>query len=209
MPPKKPKATAGAPPAVTRDWAVAGLAAAGAAISVYLAALKLAGGAPLFCEAGTGCDIVQASKWGTFLGLPTAAWGAALYAALLVLALTGLPPKRWIWAFGLASAAVAFSAYLTGVSLVVLRATCPWCLLVALIGLAIFVTLLVRRPAGGRRAPTRPARVATVGIGAAVVTVVLAAGVWVMDSPTGGGAYAERLARHLETSGGIMYGAFW
>jgi uncharacterized membrane protein len=193
-----------------RDWVVAALAAAGTAISLYLTVLKLAGGTALFCEAGTGCDIVQASRWATFLGLPTAAWGVALYAALLVLALTGLPPARWIWAFALASAAVAFSAYLTGVSVWVLRATCPWCLIVAGIGVAILVALLVRRPAGtGKRAPTRPARVATVGIAAAIATVVFAAGVWVTDSPTAGGAFAERLARHLAATDGIMYGAFW
>ena len=208
MPPRRPK-TPAAPP-VARDWPVAVLAAVGAAVSLYLTVLKLAGGAALFCEAGTGCDIVQASRWATFLGLPTAAWGAALYVALLVLALSGLSPRRWIWAFALASAGVAFSAYLTGVSLVVLRATCPWCLLVAAVGLVTFLTLLVRRPAvTGKRAPTRPARVATVGIAAAALTVVFAAGVWVMDSPTGGGAFAERLARHLATTDAVMYGAFW
>ena len=208
MPPRRPKNPA-APP-VARDWPVAVLAAVGAAVSLYLTVLKLAGGAALFCEAGTGCDIVQASRWATFLGLPTAAWGAALYVALLVLALSGLSPRRWIWAFALASAGVAFSAYLTGVSLVVLRATCPWCLLVAAVGLVTFLTLLVRRPAvTGKRAPTRPARVATVGIAAAALTVVFAAGVWVMDSPTGSGAFAERLARHLATTDAVMYGAFW
>jgi hypothetical protein len=142
--------------------------------------------------------------------MPTAAWGAALYVALLALALTGLPPKRWIWAFALASAAVAFSAYLTAVSLVSLRATCPWCLVVAAIGVAIFVTLLVRRPAAaGKRSPVRPARVAAVGIAAGVVTVVFAAGVWVMDTPAASDAFADRLASHLAANDGVMYGAFW
>ena len=75
----------------------------------HLTITKLAGSTAAFCESGGGCDIVQASKWATFLGLPTAAWGALLYGALAVLAFTGLVATRWTVAFVLASAGVAFS----------------------------------------------------------------------------------------------------
>jgi uncharacterized membrane protein len=209
MPPRRPKNPPTPEPAA-RDWPVAALAAAAAAISIYLAALKLAGGTALFCEAGSGCDVVQASKWATLLGVPTAAWGAALYVALVALALAGLAPKRWIWAFALASSAVAFSAYVTAISIFQIGATCPWCLAVAALALAILVTLLVRRPAStGRRSMTRPARVVIVGIAAAVVTVAFAAGVWVTETSTAAGGFADGLARHLAATDGIMYGAFW
>ena len=194
-----------------RDWSVAALAAAGLAVSAYLTATKLAGGTLLFCERGTGCDIVQASRYALFLGVPTAAWGATLYAAVLVLALTGLAPRRWLGAFVLAVAAVAFSAYMTWLSLFELRAVCPWCLVDAGIAVALLVVLLVRRPAArGRRAPTRPARLVGLGLLTALVTVVFAAGVFTAGAPTTGDAgYREALARHLTASGAIFYGAYW
>lgn len=192
---------------VRRDWPIAVLATIGTGLSAYLAGVKLVGGFAVFCEAGSGCDIVQASRWATFLGVPTAAWGALLYAALVSLAVTGLPPKRWQWAFVLATVAVSFSAYLTGVELFVLRAICPYCVAVALVAVAVFVTLLVRRPpGGGRRSPTRPSRVIITGVVTAVVTIVLSAGVWVAR---GTSVYAEGLARHLAADGDIFYGAFW
>lgn len=193
-----------------RDWPVAALAIAAFAISVYLTATKLAGGTVLFCEAGSGCDIVQASRWATFIGIPTALWGTLLYAVVAALALTGLPPKRWVWAFALTVGAVTVSAYLTAIELFVLRAICPWCVVIAALAVAILVTLLVRRPApAGKRSPTQPARVATAGVAAAVVTLVLVAGIWTVDPGATSSSYATSLARHLTTSGGIMYGAFW
>jgi uncharacterized membrane protein len=199
-----------APPATARpEWVVALLAAAGVVLSLYLTITKLTGSAAAFCEAGTGCDIVQASRWSTFLGVPTSAWGAVLYAALAVLAFMGLTPRRWIWAFVLATAATAFSAYLTWISVFVLRAACPWCLSVATIALVTLVVLLLRRPdPGGRRSPTRASRLALIGAVTAVVTIVFAAGVYVME-PTGGSDYATALARHLTSTGGVMYGVFW
>lgn len=199
-----------APAAPARDWPVAALAIAAFAISVYLTATKLAGGTVLFCEAGSGCDIVQASRWATFIGIPTALWGALLYAVVAALALTGLPPKRWVWAFALAAGAVTVSAYLTAIELFVLRAICPWCVVIAVLAVAILVTLLVRRPApAGKRSPTQPARVATVGVAAAVVALVLVGGIWAIDPGATSSSYATNLARHLGTTGGIMYGAFW
>ena len=197
-------------PPPRRDWIVGALAVAGFAISLYLTITNLSGTSAAFCEAGSACDVVQASRYATFLGIPTAAWGALLYAGLAVLAFTGLTPARWVWSFVLATAATAFSAYLTWISAFVLRALCPWCLAVAAIAVVSLVALLVTRPtATGRRAPTRPARVATIGVLTAVVTIVFAAGVFVMDPVTGGSAYASQLARHLQATNGVMYGVFW
>ena len=197
-----------APP--RRDWIVGALAVVGCAISLYLTITKLSGTAAAFCEAGSGCDVVQASRYATFLGMPTSAWGALLYAGLAVLGFTGLTPARWIWAFVLATAATAFSAYLTWISAFVLHALCPWCVTVAAIAvLSLFALLLARPVAPGRRAPTRLARVVGIGVLTGVVTIVLAAGVYVMDPVTGGSAYAAQLARHLQATDGVMYGAFW
>src|SRR5512134_2327302 len=110
----RPPAHAVAPPA--QDWLVAGIAGAGLLVALYLTYTKLSRGTALFCGAGGGCDIVQASRYATFLWVPTALWGAALYAAVGGLAVAGLTLQRWLWATLLAVAAVAFSGYLTWIS---------------------------------------------------------------------------------------------
>ncbi len=192
------------------DWWVAALAAAGIAVAGYLAVTKWTSATALFCAAGGGCDAVQASRYAVFLGLPTAAWGAGLYAAIGALALTGLPARRWLAAFLLAVAGVAFSAYVTYLSLFVLRAACGWCLASAAIALGIFGTLLWRRPeAMGRRSPVRPARLVGLGLAMAVATVVVGAAVFAIPEPKQAAAFQEALAGHLKASGAVFYGAYW
>jgi uncharacterized membrane protein len=193
-----------------RDWLLVACAVAGVLVSGYLAVTKLTGGHAAFCTTGTSCDIIQSSRYAMFLGIPTAAWGAALYAVVLGLALSGLSGARFTIVFALASAAVAFSAYMTYLALALVRAACPWCLLDAVVAVAVFAVTLWHRPiARGRRASTRPVRLAAIGIASAVVTVVFAAGVFVAGSPTTGSRYQEDLARHLASTGAIFYGAYW
>jgi uncharacterized membrane protein len=193
-----------------RDWWVAALSVIGVLVAGYLAVNKWSGGTALFCTAGSGCDIVQASRYALFLGLPTAAWGAGLYAAVGALALLGLPPRRWLAAFLLAVAGASFSLYLTYLSIFAVGATCTYCLASLAIALALFGTLLVRRPhPTGRRSPVRLARVAALGSATALATVILGAAVFATLEPKEAAPYQEALARHLKASGAVMYGAYW
>lgn len=191
------------------DYLVAAVAAAGVAVASYLAAVKLAGGQALLCAAGSGCDIVQASRYAMFLGLPTALWGAVLAAAIGVLGLAGLTPGRWLAAFLLSVAGVSFTAYLAALELLVIGAVCNWCVAWAMTAVALPALLLVRRPAAGRRSPVRGRRVAALGAITAVATVVIGAGVWAAGSPRASAAYQEALARHLAATSAVMYGAYW
>jgi uncharacterized membrane protein len=187
---------------------VAALAGLGVLVAGYLTATKLAGGTALLCRGVAGCEVVQQSRYATFLGVPTAAWGALLYAAVGGLALAGLTPRRWLAAFLLAVSAVSFSAYLTYLELFVIGAVCWYCVVSAGVAGGLFGALLGRRPAGGWRW-TRPARVwalaATTGAG----TLAGGALVFALAAPWADAAYAEALARHLERSGAVFYGAFW
>jgi len=193
-----------------RDWLVAGVATVGLVVAGYLTITKLTRASALFCEAGTGCDIIQASPYALFLGVPTALWGAAVYAAIGTIALVGLSQRWWLRAFLLAVSGVAFSAYLTYLSFFVIRAVCAYCLASAAIAAALFGLLLARRPAGsGRRSPTRPVRVATLGALIAVTTVVFGAFVFAGSAPEQSAAYREALARHLTATGAVFYGAYW
>src|SRR5258705_8979 len=84
---------------VRPDFLILGLAAAGFAIAAYLTGLKWMGGNAAFCLSGSGCDIVQGSRYGTLLGVPTALWGVLMYAAIGGLAALGLTARRWSRAF--------------------------------------------------------------------------------------------------------------
>lgn len=191
------------------DWPVVGLSAAGFLVAGYLTWLKWAGRGAMLCVAGSGCDLVQASRYAVFIGVPTALWGAGLYAAMGVLGGLGLTTPRWLAAFLLATSGVAFSAYLTAVSLFVVGGACVYCLASGTIVVALLITLLWRRPPGhGRKSSLRPVRLATYGTLTAAATVVF--GAFVFAAPSAGPpGYQSALARHLKQTGAIMYGAYW
>lgn len=134
------------------------LAALGAAITAYLLYVRQTGGA-LVCLAG-GCETVQSSPYAEVLGVPVAAVGLVGFLGLLVTALA-----RGEWArlsqATLALSAFLFSAYLLYIQLVVIGATCQWCLATDVLTTAIVALALLRlrlgaAPAPAAAAPTRP-----------------------------------------------------
>ena len=191
------------------DWPMVVLSAAGFVVAGYLTWLKWAGRGALLCVAGSGCDLVQASRYTVLIGVPTALWGAVLYAAMGVLGGLGLTPRRWLAAFLLAASGVGFSVYLTALSLFVVGGACVYCLASGAIVVALLFVLLWRRPpARSRKSPLRPVRLATYGCLMAAATIVF--GAFVFAAPSSGPpGYQSALARHLTQTGAIMYGAYW
>jgi hypothetical protein len=110
----------------------------------------------------------------------------------------------------LVSGAVAFSLYLTYISIFVIGATCPYCLASGGIAVALLVVMIWRRPsAPGRHAAAyKPGRLAGLGITAGIATVVIGAFIFAADFSTPAG-YQSALAQHLAKSKAIFYGAFW
>jgi len=118
------------------------IALIGVFVSLYLTLYKL--GVIGTLAFGTGsCEYVQLSKWGTFLGLPVAAWGVAYYLAVFALAVAGIQERFadshrltlvlvWLTGCGL-----LFTIWLTYLELFVIRAVCRWC-----VGSAIMTILL-------------------------------------------------------------------
>lgn len=193
----------------TRDWVVIAVAGAGVVVAGYLTITKLLGGTAVFCTAGGGCDAVQASRYATLLGVPTALWGAVAYAAIAGLAAAGLTTARWQAAFLVVAGAVGVSAYLTWLSAFVIHAFCAYCLASGAIAVGLLAILLWHRPAiAGQRSPMRPARLVTLGVAAALGAIVVGAGIFAANPESGDPAYREALARHLTASGIVMYGAF-
>jgi uncharacterized membrane protein len=192
------------------DWIVVVLALLGVGVAGYLTSLKLGSNQAFLCRDGSGCDIVQASRYSLLAGVPTALWGAGLYLAIAVLAALPRTVRRWQAAFMLASAAVAFSLYLTSLSIFVIGATCPYCLASGVIAVVLLVVMVLRRPRGeGREAAGyRPGKLAGLGITAGAFAVLLGAFIFAADFSTPAG-YQAALAQHLAKSNAIFYGAFW
>jgi uncharacterized membrane protein len=208
---KKPHVVEAVAPELARpDWIVVALALAGLAVAGYLTALKLGGTQAFLCRGGSGCDLVQASRYSVLAGVPTAMWGAGIYLAIGVLAAMPRTVRRWQAAFMLASGAVAFSLYMTYLSIFVIGATCPYCLASGGIALALLVVMVWRRPAAQGRyaAAYKPSKLAGLGITAGVFTVLLGAFIFAADFSAPAG-YQSALARHMAKSQVIFYGAFW
>jgi uncharacterized membrane protein len=136
---------------------IAVLALLGALDATYLLLGKLGITSGYACTVTRGCEVVNASPYSEFLGIPVAAIGLLGYLAILIVALAAIQP-RWLAdrrpdaLLGLLSGVgVAFSLYLTYAELFILRAVCQWCVVSQLLIITIFVLSL----AGMRRAVSK------------------------------------------------------
>lgn len=186
-------------------------ALAGVALAGYLAAVAWLDTLPVACAAGAACDVVQSSRFASFLGIPTAAWGLAGYAALALVALFVRDvPRHVALALTLASAALGVSVYLTAVSIFAIGATCYWCLAsLGLVAICFAVALTQRLQTPVLGPAWRP-------LAASLAGIVLVAGVLHLhyrgDLGTHAGPEEPRLralATHLEETGARFYGASW
>ena len=129
---------------------IAALALAGIFVALYLTLTRLGllGGGALVCAVGS-CDVVNASRWATFLGLPVAVWGLGYYLVTFTVAVVSIQER-----FGdsikvsrglvfLGATGFLFSAWLTYLELFVIHAICQWCVVSALLATGIFVASLL------------------------------------------------------------------
>jgi uncharacterized membrane protein len=135
--------------------AISVTALAGLFVSLYLLFYSLGFYGALMCGTG-GCETVQTSSYARFMGMPVAGWGAAWYGLVVLVAFVGVQdrfadekwPDRWLLV--LATLGLAFSVYLTGLELFVLHAICQWCVVSAVLTVAIFGLALLAARSGGR-----------------------------------------------------------
>jgi uncharacterized membrane protein len=124
------------------------LALVGLFVAIYLTLFKLGIIGQLVCAVGS-CETVQTSRWATFLGLPVAAWGVGYYVVVLAIAFAGTT-ERWEDSPTLPTMFVVltawgalFSLWLTGLELFVIHAICQWCVVSAIIALALLVVAVL------------------------------------------------------------------
>jgi uncharacterized membrane protein len=132
---------------MTRRMATALLALVGLFVALYLWLYKAGYIGTLACGTGS-CETVQLSRWATLLSLPVAAWGVGYYAVVFAVAFL-LIQDRWAASQRLPLAlllltgwGVVFSAWLTYLELFVIHAICRWCVVSAVIAVALFALAL-------------------------------------------------------------------
>ena len=182
------------------------LACAGILLTAYLTFTASFGEHPAFCSEGSGCDIVQSSRWATFLGVPMALWGCLTYIVIAGLALRARTKiGSWTPLIFTALCGFAISAYLTVVSVIEIEATCPYCLASFANITTIMILTMVRQPPDWLTSFKE----------AAVVAVILVVGLHlhysgVFDASAGPeDPQLQALAIHLEKTGVKFYGAYW
>lgn len=193
------------------NWPVLALALAGMALTGYLSVTDWLGGQPLACGAGSSCEVVQDSRWGTLLGLPIAFWGFLTYAAIGHVAFrVKRAVLHWHLVWLLSLVGLGISVYLTAIALVVIDATCGYCLASLALMAAIFAVALAQSPRGepGFSLPTWVLESGTIALVAVVVLHLHYSGVF---SPAAGpeDPYLKALAEHLSRTDAAFYGAQW
>jgi uncharacterized membrane protein len=144
---------------MTYRMALALVALVDAIVALYLHLWKIGLAGTLSCGAEHGCEVVQLSSYGWFLGVDVALIGAVGWGTVFVLAVLGTLPRwedaRWPT---IALAALVFPALLFTLRLkygefIVLRSFCPWCAINAVIVViaSVLVALDWRRLARDRR----------------------------------------------------------
>ena len=193
------------------NWILTGLAAAGMILTAYLVITGWLDKAPVLCNEGSSCDIVQQSRWGTFLALPTAFWGFLTYAALLYIGIkvrnTG---SHWKSAWTVSMIGLGYSIYLITISMFVIEAACAYCIASFSIMSVIFGVVTFQRPKGLPKFNYMDFAKQTV-----IITAVIIGGMHLHYSgvfdPMAGpeDPYLKGLAEHLTEEQAIMYGAYW
>ena len=123
------------------------IALIGVFVSLYLTLYKLGYIGTLACGTG-GCETVQLSKWGDFLGVPVAGWGVFYYGVVVALSIAG-EQERFAGSRRLTTTlllvtgwGLLFTLWLTYLELFVIHAICRWCVGSAAMTVLLFALAL-------------------------------------------------------------------
>jgi uncharacterized membrane protein len=193
------------------NWLLTGLAGTGMVLTAYLVLTAWLDKPPLYCEEGSSCDIVQQSRWGTFLALPTAFWGFLTYASLAFIGVQFRNPRlHWKSAWTVSMVGLGYSVYLMVISLFVIEAACAYCIVSFSIMAVIFGAVTFQRP---KELPKF--NFAAFARQTVIITAVIVGGMHLHFSgifdPTAGpeDPFLKGLSVHLTQDKALLYGAYW
>lgn len=190
------------------DWVVLALSGFGLLVTGYLVTTTLTAAAPIGCEVGSACDIIQSSRWSELLGVPVSLFGFLLYLVIALIAGLGRPrPKRWQQIWALTTFGLIFSLYLTAFGWFELQALCMWCTtsLLTLVAMFVYLTFIKPEPT---EAPFWGNFILSKGV-LMLVAMVALHGVYNDWFVAPADPKLVALAEHLGDNDAKFYGAFW
>jgi uncharacterized membrane protein len=128
---------------------IALLALVNALVALYLHLWKLGLAGSLACTGSGGCEYVQGSRYGWFLGVDVALIGAVGYTLLFVASLvaTSASLEDAVWPVTVMQlmiwSALLFTVRLKYGEFIVLKGFCPWCAISA-VSITLCAVLIVR-----------------------------------------------------------------
>jgi uncharacterized membrane protein len=134
-------------------WVAVGLSGLGLLDSLYLTWVKWSHNLA-FCGGIGDCEAVNFSIYSEIRGIPIALLGAGAYLTMMFLLMMegrdGFWSSEGPWiTFGISLTGVLYSAYLTYIELAVLHAVCPYCVVSAVILVALLVLNIYRLQVSG------------------------------------------------------------
>ena len=129
-------------------------------VALYLHLWKKGLMGPLACTANHGCEIVQFSSWGWFLGVDVALIGTIGYSLIFITAMIGSTPRstdeRWptYVLAALVYPAVLFTIRLKHAEFFIMHTFCPWCA-VSAVTITLHAILAASQACLTREAETR------------------------------------------------------
>ncbi|GAA4432512.1 hypothetical protein GCM10023169_38310 [Georgenia halophila] len=156
--PSEHQRAGGAPRELAWLLVIGGLLGLWAAVELVLSEIKVAGdpNAVLACDVNPiiGCGSFITTWQAHALGVPNAVIGTVAFSAVLtigVLFLAGVRPARWFWVALTVGAAGAIGCvfWFQYQAFVDIRMLCPYCLVVWLVTIPIFVNVLARAVQAG------------------------------------------------------------
>ncbi|MCG8333073.1 MAG: vitamin K epoxide reductase family protein [Proteobacteria bacterium] len=192
-------------------WIFTGLATAGMILTGYLTISGWLNQAPVLCSTGSSCDVVQQTRWGTFLTLPIAFWGFLTYTTLFYIGIrAGKSRMKWKWAWTVALLGWGYSIYLISISSFVIQAVCFYCLASFILMTIIFGLVTFQRPKDSEKFKFAGFSRQTVVIAALFVGVMHLHYSGVFDPKAGPeDPFLKGLAIHLQQEQATVYGAYW
>ena len=192
------------------NWLILALAIAGMLLSGYLTYSAWQGQSVAGCTVGSACDVVLNSHWSKLLGIPISLWGFLTYALLAAIAWNRTTPSQWKMAWTVTIIGLLYSLYLTAVSLIVLQSACPYCLTSLGLMAAIFVVLLMRRPAKMPGFYWGPWLGKTAGAAVLIITLLhLHYSGYIGKTAGPEDPWIRGLVEHLAKTDAKFYGASW
>jgi uncharacterized membrane protein/glutaredoxin len=192
------------------NWPIMALSAVGMLLTAYLTYASWQGKALAGCTIGSACDAVLSSRWSSLMGMPTSFWGFLAYSSLAAIAWNKRTISQWKLIWWVSVVALLYSVYLTAVSLLVLKAACPYCLTSLTLVSAIFIVNLWQRPAKMPGFSWGPWLAKSVGTAALIIVVLHLHYAGFLGKSAGPeDPWIHGLVQHLAKIDAKFYGASW